>query len=123
MAARPRILNDLAFLPNLLARPLAQHLHDLIHAEGTNLLARGELFESGEELGDILLRGDEQEDAVDAPFWIADAFVVGAFEGIGPEVEEFGEAERGEGFLPDIETVGALFGEDEFPLVEAEGDE
>ena len=46
--------------------------------------------------------------------------MVGFLEGVGADIEEPGEAQGHERLLPDIEAVGALFGEDQLPLVVAQ---
>ena len=60
-------------------------------------------------LPDDLLRRHEQEGAVDSPLCITDADVVGHLERIGTQVEDLGQAQRHERFLPDVEAFGSLF--------------
>ena len=95
--------------------PLLQRLNHGVEIEAAGLLAGRILPESLEELPDIGLGRKEKEDMLDPPMRIVDGLMIRAFEGVAQQVEELRESERHEGILPDIEAMGALFGEDELP--------
>src|SRR5215218_5214824 len=66
-------------------RQLVEHA---LQVERARLLARRELGQGLDVAGDEDLGRHQQEDAVDAPAAVAHAFLVGALERIGPEVEQ-----------------------------------
>ena len=98
-------------------------LQSLVEAEAAGLLARREFLERGEKLTHVLLRRHEHEGVVHAPPSVVDAFVVGALERIGAQVEELRKTQGHERVLPDIQAVRALFREDDLPLVVAQADQ
>src|SRR5438552_11306710 len=57
----------------------------LVEREAAGRLARREVPEGAEVSRDIGVRGNQQEDAIDAPPRIADGLVVGKLEGVGAE--------------------------------------
>ena len=54
---------------------------------------------------------------------VVHAFMVGGLEGIRAQVEELREPQRDEWLFPDLQAMGALFSEDDLPLVIAEAHE
>ena len=102
---------------------LLERFQHLVEREAADLLARREFLERRQELPDVLLRRHEQEDVLDPPLLVAHAIVVGRLERIGAQVEDLRQAQRHERFLPDIEAVRALLGEDDLPLVVAQADQ
>src|SRR5262249_7712701 len=104
-------------------RGVLQSLQRIVNRKAAGLLARWELPKGGEELRDVLLRRHHDESVVHPPPSVIDAFVVGAFERIGAQVEELRESQRHERVLPHIQALRTLFGKDNLPLVITQTDE
>ena len=98
-------------------------LQHLVEAEASDFLARRELRKCGDVLGDEFLRGDKQEDAVDAPVRVVHGDVIGLLERIRAQIEDLRHAQRREGLLPNVKAMRTLLLEDNLPVVVTQADE
>ena len=98
-------------------------LEHLVDGETRRGLTRWKFLERRQEISYECLCRDEQEEPIEPPFGITDAFVIGSFERIGPQVIDLGQPQEYEGILPYRHSVGSLFGKDEFPPVVSQVEE
>ena len=78
----------------IVALLLHHKIHGLVDREAAWLLPRWELLEGCEMLSDDRLRRNKHKRVLNKPFVIPASLVFRTFEGIGPQVEDLGRAQR-----------------------------
>ena len=73
---------------------LHEFLHGLVDREAAWLLPRWELLEGCEMLSDDRLRRNKHKRVLNEPFVISACLVFRTLEGVGPQVENLGRAQR-----------------------------
>lgn len=93
------------FLSLLVANSLGDGIQDVAEVEAAGRLTRREVLEALQPLGDNVTNWRDHEDALQRPFFVADAFVPGTLEGIAAQVHEHGHAHGREWIAPNVNHV------------------
>src|SRR4029077_5496974 len=92
-------------------------LHHAIEVEAARFLSRGKFAEALQPLGDIETGGRQQEDVIYEPVVVIHALILSAFKRIGAQIFDQGGAQLREGLHPDLQAMGILDEESDFPIV------
>jgi hypothetical protein len=105
---------------SIAGRRISEFLQGLFDREQAGPLARRKLLEARQMLGHDRLRWNDHKRMLNEPSHAVARFILRSLEGIGSQVEQFGQAQLHQWLGPDIETMRSLLQECRLPLIIAQ---